>query len=195
MFIILVFAAVVMVSLFVGFMIGAHQTRYIVKQVNLSTRFTFDEILEFVGGNPQNKTILHGSKRTAILLTDTREYIDECIGNTIYYCGVFHTHNVSPAQPRHQRIDFSLNKHMNEYRGVIHIFVKIRSNEYALIGTGKRSGKYKKIVDRGSEVLIFPIRYMSGSLNTVMGLLTPPNSPRSPRSRSPRRRSVSPSSD
>lgn len=167
-----------------GFVIGAHQTRYVVKKVNLTTRFTFDEVLEFVGGNPQRKTILHGTKRTAVILTDSRKYIDECKGNTIYYCGISHTNKVSPAHPGHQSIEYSLNKHLNEYRGTIHIFVKIRSNEYALIGTGKRSGKYKKIMDGGKEVLIFPIRYMSGNLKTVTSLVTPPSSPRSPGSQS-----------
>jgi hypothetical protein len=165
-----------------GFVLGARQTRYVVKKVNLTTRFTFDEILQFVGGKPQHKTILKGTKRTAVILTDGRQYLDECKGNTIYYCGLFHTNKVSPAHPGHQSIEYYLNKHINEYRGNIHIFVKIRSNEYVLIGTGKRSGKYKKIMDGGKEVFVFPIRYMSGNLKTVTGLITPPSSPRSPRS-------------
>ena len=177
---------IIILTFVIGFVCGARQTRYVVKKVNLTTRFTFDEIIEFVGGSPQRKTILKGTKRTAVILTDGRKYLDECKGNTIYYCGLFHTTQVSPAHPGHQSIEYGLNKHLNEYRDNIHIFVKIRSNEYVLIGTGKRVGKYKKIMDGGKEVLIFPIRYMCGNLKTVTGLLTPPSSPRSPRSpRSP----------
>lgn len=134
---------------------------------NLTHRYTYKEIVKFVGGKPMlKKGALFGSRNVAIIINPSvdRE------GNTMYFTGSFHK-GCSPADPGHQSIEYSLNKNMNDYKGSIHIFVKIRSNEYSFIGTGLRNGGYFVTEKKARDVLVFPIRYVSGNLEAVMGVL------------------------
>lgn len=136
---------------------------------NLTHRYTYNEIVKFVGGKPMLKHgALCGSRNIAIMISTNINRTD----NTLYYRGSFHVGR-SPSNPGHQDINFSINKKLNETRKQIYIFVKIRSNEYAYIGTGLRMGLHITAEDKksGRNVLLFPIRYMSGNLSTILEVL------------------------
>lgn len=134
---------------------------------NLSHRYTYNEILKFVGGKPvRKKGAICGSRRIAIIIDERVNRMD----NTINFKGSFHR-PCSPANPGHQSINYSVNKKINETRDHIYIFVKIRSNEYAFIGTGLRNGRYYTVEKSSREILVFPIRYMSGNLERVIRVL------------------------
>lgn len=134
---------------------------------NLTHRYTYKEIVSFVGGKPMlKKGALFGIRTAAIIVTPSVDRQD----NTIFFSGSFHK-GCSPADPGHQSIEYSLNKKMNEYKGSIHIFVKIRPNEYSFIGTGLRNGAYFVTERKARDVLVFPIRYVSGNLAAVMDVL------------------------
>ncbi len=134
---------------------------------NLTHRYTYNEIVKFVGGKPMRKKgALFGSRNVAITISPSVQRND----NTIFFAGSFHI-GCSPANPGHQSIHYSLNKKMNEYKGPIYIFVKIRPNEYSFIGTGLRNGGYFVTEQKAREVLMFPIRYVSGNLTAVMSVL------------------------
>jgi uncharacterized protein YneF (UPF0154 family) len=134
---------------------------------NLTHRYTYKEIMNFVGSKPILKRgVLCGSKNTAITIGPDVVRDD----NTIHFRGSYHR-SCSPADPGHQSIKYSVNKRLNEIRSPIYVFVKIRSNEYAFIGTGLRNGKYYKIQENSRDVFVFPIRYTSGNLNMIMKVL------------------------
>ena len=134
---------------------------------NLTHRYTYNEIVKFVGGSPMLK---HGAlfgSRTAAIIIRTNVYRND---NTIFFKGSFHI-GCSPSNPGHQSIDFSNNKKMNEMSGSLHIFVKIRTNEYAFIGTGLRNGRYFTEERHARKVILFPIRYVSGNLTSILRVL------------------------
>jgi hypothetical protein len=134
---------------------------------NLTHRYTYDEIVEFVGGNPMRKHgALFGTRAAAIVIRTSVSHDD----NTIFFEGSFHR-GCSPANPGHQSIEFSNNKKMNVHKGKINIFVKVRPNDYAFIGTGLRNGRYFTEERRSRNVIFFPIRYVSGNLTAIIRVL------------------------
>lgn len=158
------------IYLCIGIVIG-----YCVKKVryytynppNLTHRYTYNEIIKFAGGRPvRRKGAICGSRNIAIIIE--RDVLRS--DNTIYFNGSFHV-ACSPANPGHQSLACSTNKRLNETRAPIYIFVKMRSNEYAFIGTGLRNGSFHTSQNNGRNVMVFPIRYMSGNLNIVMKVL------------------------
>lgn len=157
-------------SLCVGIVIGYYVKKvryYTYNPPNLTHRYTYNEIIKFAGGSPvRRKGAICGSRNTAIIIDNSVLRSD----NTIYFSGSFHI-ACSPANPGHQSLACSTNKRLNETRAPIYIFVKIRSNEYAFIGTGLRNGSFYTVQKNGRNVIIFPIRYMSGNLNIVMKVL------------------------
>lgn len=132
--------------------------------------FTYEGVYEFCGGNPMRyKGIINGH-RTGIIISDKSEYNDTIIGNMIYYRGTFHRSS-TPESPGHQSPSYPLNKHLEDVRGTIHIFVKNAVNEYVRIGVGKRVGGRKMMVENGRHVMVYPIVFTSGDLEKVISEL------------------------
>lgn len=160
------YVAVFALGVFAGY-VSKTVKYYTYSPPNLSHRYTYNEILKFVGGKPVRKRgAVCGSRNIAITIDDSIARED----NTIYFRGSSHR-GCSPSNPGHQSIKYVLNKKINETKGEIYIFVKMRDNEYAFIGWGKRNGKYFTIQRKSRNVLVFPIRYMSGHLPTIMNVL------------------------
>lgn len=158
--------AIFALGVFAGYMIKTVKY-YSYSPPNLTHRYTYNEILKFVGGKPVRKRgALCGSRNNAIILDNSIVRED----NTIYFRGSAHR-GCSPSNPGHQSIKYVLNRKINETTDPIYIFVKMRNNEYTFIGWGKRNGKYFTIQKKSRNVLIFPIRYMSGHLPTIMNVL------------------------
>lgn len=134
---------------------------------NLTYRYTYNEIIQFVGGSPvRRRRAICGSRNNAIVIDHDVMRTD----NTILFEGSFHV-GCSPSNPGHQSLEYSVNKKINETRAPIYIFVKMRPNEYAFIGMGLRKEKYRIDQRKSRNVLVFPIRYTSGSLSLVMKIL------------------------
>lgn len=158
--------ALFVIGVFVGYMIKTVKY-YTYNPPNLTHRYTYNEIVKFVGGKPVRKRgALCGSRNNAIIINNSIAREE----NTIYFRGSAHR-GCSPSNPGHQSINYVLNKKINETRNPIYIFVKMRDNEYSFIGYGKRVGKYFTIQKNSRNILVFPIRYMSGHLPTIMRVL------------------------